>query len=162
MQISITPLNVMYWNRSAIRLFHDLAPHDIISWDATGKIVKSQISKKKLLYYELTARHPKSNKISTPLSIMVSDTHTQPVVTNWLATFRHHEKMIYGSNNLCRPVQFNSDRALVLILASLDVINKESLLDYFKRAWRITHGQATLEELMKMNFHACAFHFIQI
>ena len=151
----------MYWNEASVRLFHDLADHDIISWDATGKIVRSSLTKRKLFYYEITARHPKKGMISVPLSVMISDTHTLPILQNWLTAFRHHEKEIFGSNNLSNPVQFNSDRALVLILAALSVINRENMAEFLERAWNIVTGQASLRELMKMNVHACAFHFMR-
>ena len=58
-QFSVIPLTVMYWNEATVRLFHDLADHDIISWDATGKIVRSSLTEMKLFYHEITARHPK-------------------------------------------------------------------------------------------------------
>ena len=106
-QFSLIPLTVMYWNEASVRLFHDLADHDIISWDATGKIVRSSLTKRKLFYYEITARHPKKGMISVPLSVMISDTHTLPILQNWLTAFRHHEKEIFGSNNLSNPVQFD-------------------------------------------------------
>ena len=49
LNFSVVPLVASYWNEASVRLFHDLAQHDI-SWDATGKIVRSTLSTKKLLY----------------------------------------------------------------------------------------------------------------
>ena len=159
--ISLSPLVVTYWNEASVRLFHDLCKHDIIYWDATGKMIHSAYAKKKLLYYEMTARHPKKGSISAPLSVMVSDNHSLPTIEHWLHTFRHAEKTLYGAANLSAPVQFNSDRSLVMILAALRVINLENMEMFLERAWKIVNGESTKEELMKMNVHACAFHFMR-
>eukprot|EP00112_Aurelia_sp_Birch-Aquarium-sp1_P017710 Seg4132.1 transcript_id=Seg4132.1/GoldUCD/mRNA.D3Y31 product="putative ubiquitin carboxyl-terminal hydrolase 8" protein_id=Seg4132.1/GoldUCD/D3Y31 len=159
--ISVIPLTVLYWNEASVRLFHDICSHDVISWDATGKIVRSALTDKKLLYYELTARHPKKGMVSVPLSVMVTDWHALPNVEHWLKVFRHNEKQIFGSGNLSTPVQFNSDRSLVMILAALHVINGEGMEDFLDRAWRILKGQASQKDLSKMNVHACAFHFMR-
>ena len=99
--------------------------------------------------------------ITVPLAVMVSDTHSLPVMTNWLECFQHREKLIFGTGNSAQPVQFNSDRALVLILAALQVINREDMNEFLARAWRIVTGDGTTTDLMKMNVHACAFHFMR-
>ena len=160
-QVSILPTCVMIWNTASMKLFHNIVQHDIVYWDATGKIVRSTLTKKNLFYYELTARHPVDGCVSVPLSIMLSDSHTVPDVENWLRRFRHYEKEIYCARNLSMPIQINSDRSMVFILAALHVINNEELPDFLDRAWKIVNGQANTEELMKMNVHACAFHFMR-
>ena len=35
------------------------------------------------------------------------------------------------------------------------------MAEFLERAWNIVTGQASLRELMKMNVHACAFHFMR-
>ena len=147
-QVSILPTSVMIWNTASVKLFHNVVQHDIVYWDATGKIVRSTMTNKNLFYYELTARHPVDGCVSVPLSIMLSDSRTVPDLENWIRRFRHHENEIYGTRNLSMPVQINSDRSMVFTLAALHVINNEGLPDFLNRAWRIVNGQGNTEDMM--------------
>ena len=78
-----------------------------------------------------------------------------------LSTFRNREKRLYGADKICRPVQINSDHAMVFIVSALHVFNAESFETFLSRAWSIANGIATSRELEKTIIHTCAFHFMR-
>ena len=77
---------------------------------ATGKMIQSAYAKKKLLYYEMTSRHPKKGSLSAPLSVKVSDNLSLPTIEHWLHTFRHADETLYGAANLSALIHLAIDR----------------------------------------------------
>ena len=159
--VSVDPVIVLLWTRAAVKIFHDLCKMDAVFWDATGHIVQSRLTTKKLFYYELTIRNPTTGKVSLPLSMMISSDQTQPTIQYWLATFRNNEKMLYGSDKVSQPIQVNSDRAMGFILSALQVFNGETFHQFLQRAWRIVLGKAENSDLTLTIVHSCAFHFMR-
>ena len=47
-----------------IHVFHDLSRLDVVTWDATAKVVKTRLTAKPLHSYELTVRNPRTVKTS--------------------------------------------------------------------------------------------------
>lgn len=70
--ISVDPVIVFFWTRGAVRVFHDLCKYDAVFWDATGHVVKTSLTERKLFYYELTVRNPTTGKVSLPVAMMIS------------------------------------------------------------------------------------------
>ena len=159
--ISVDPIMLCLWTRSSIKVFHDICVTDTVYWDATGHVVQSKLTNKKLFYYELTVRNPQTNSVSLPVASMVSSTHNQPAIQYWMSLFRNHEKQIYGINNLSQPIQINSDRALTFVITALQVFNGETLLKFLKRSWRIIHGEAMEDDLQLTIVHTCSFHLMR-
>ena len=84
------------WTRALVKIFHDMSVQDAIFWDATGHVVKSKLTSKKVFDHQITVRNPKTNSISLPLVSMASSAHIQPAMLFWLTLFRNHEKQITG------------------------------------------------------------------
>ncbi|CAF1348975.1 unnamed protein product [Adineta steineri] len=78
-QVSRHPRKIIVCTEESIRLYDKLLnyPDAIISWDATGSVVK-QYDGQRLLYYELTMTLPNVVKEYSlvPISFMISDSHS--------------------------------------------------------------------------------------
>ena len=48
-----------------------------------------------------------------------------------------------------------------MILAIMHVVHLEDMDMFLERAWRIVNGEAEIQSLMKINVHACTFHFMR-
>jgi hypothetical protein len=70
-------------------------PDTIISWDATGGIVK-QCSGQWGLFYELTITLPGVTKENSlvPITFMISDSHPQLDVKHWLEHIKNAHKNV--------------------------------------------------------------------
>ena len=53
----------------------------------------------------------------------------------WISRFRNGEKKIYGASRLSQPVQINSDRAIVVFVATaMSVFSNETLIMFLERS----------------------------
>lgn len=90
-QICIYPRKIIVYSESTIRLFDTLLQHKnvILSWDATGSIIKEK-NKHRLLYYELSITLPGvvNEDSIVPITFMISEAHALVDINNWLDMFR--------------------------------------------------------------------------
>ena len=72
-------------------------------------------------------------------------------------------KQVYGfSNPFSKPLIIYSDRALVFLLARIQVFNQDETMDrYIERCWRIVQRTATKRDLEITIVHACLGHFMK-
>lgn len=86
------PCQVVMYSDSSIRLYDALLKHKnvVISWDATGGIIK-QTSSKRLLYYELSITLPGVVTFDSiiPITIMISESHGLVDILHWMQRFRY-------------------------------------------------------------------------
>lgn len=85
------PCQIIVFSESSIRLFDALVKHRnvVISWDATGSIIKESNAHRNL-YYELSITLPgvvREDSI-VPVTFMISDAHALINVTHWLELFK--------------------------------------------------------------------------
>ncbi|KAK3092502.1 hypothetical protein FSP39_003739 [Pinctada imbricata] len=158
-KISILPFYILYWSEEGLYLYHKLAPKDVLFWDATGSVVRKNENGKRMLYYELSVRHPVKGKMGLPVSAMLTEDNSLPSVQDWIARFRHAEKRQFGHGNVSQPKLIISDESWVFILAALKEFNSETLSMYLDRAWRIFNGDED-NDMQKTNVHLCASHFM--
>ena len=89
--ISRLPRQVVVFTDASIRLYDALLKHKnvIISWDATGSVIK-QTSSKQILYYELSMTLPGvvTQDSIIPISFMLSDDHRLVHILPWMQLFR--------------------------------------------------------------------------
>ncbi|CAF1538595.1 unnamed protein product [Didymodactylos carnosus] len=156
------PLHLIVHTEASIRLFDCLvsSPHSIISWDATGSVVKAK-NGKTILYYELTMTQ--SNVVEEnsliPITFMISESHTLKMVVNWMNWLKEHYKKTFEGKQFPKPEFVLSDRAQVFLQASLEVFNNsESYEMFLDRAYRIVTGQPHTNDLQQTNIHACLAH----
>ena len=126
------------------------------SWDATGGIFKTNLTNKRILYYEIIVTSPSG---SIPVAFMISDVHTQTAVEELLTELRLKEKEVYGFNKT--PLQINIDRSIVLLQAGMRVFNGDSMQDYLSRCWRIVNGKANSKDLDFCTIRACKSHLMK-
>ncbi|CAF3760135.1 unnamed protein product [Rotaria socialis] len=85
--VQFRPFCVLAFTEASIRLYDSIVncPESVISWDATGGIVKNS-SSKQCLYYELTITHPNivDEDSLVPLTFMLSESQTLFTVKQWL------------------------------------------------------------------------------
>jgi hypothetical protein len=90
--ISRFPCQVVVYTESSIRLYDALLKYQniVVSWDATGGIIK-QTNSLQLLYYELSVTLPGvvTQDSIIPITFMISDAHGLVNVLNWMQLFRH-------------------------------------------------------------------------
>lgn len=90
--LSKYPRQVIVFTETSIRLFDTLLKHKnvVVSWDATGSIIKEKRHTNRMLYYELSVTLPgivNENSI-VPITFMISDAHALVNVTSWLESFK--------------------------------------------------------------------------
>ncbi|CAF4583183.1 unnamed protein product [Rotaria socialis] len=161
--ISKYPCQIIVYSESSIRLFDALLKHNnvILSWDATGSIIK-ETNSHRLLYYELSITLPgivKEDSI-VPITFMISDAHALVDIIHWLQLFKHSYSQVYPGKKFPRPRIVLSDRAQVFLIASLRVWNNESMNDFLNRAYRIVTDKCTDSDIEKTNIHACLAHVL--
>lgn len=95
--ISKYPSQVIVYSDSSIRLYNALLQHKnvVVSWDATGSIIK-QTNSQKLLYYELSMTLPGvvTQDSIIPITFMISDAHSLVDVLHWMQMFRHSYRQV--------------------------------------------------------------------
>ena len=156
--ISIMPPYIMYWSEMGIRIWHDMAKHDIVYWDATGTVISPRRDDSKFFYYELACRNPRQGECIIPVSSMISAIHSTSVIRFWLSEFRRSEKKIFGHANAVVPHQIISDRSMAFLQAGLSEFNNEDMNAFRSRAWRIINGIAQEKDLDGVFPHACLSH----
>ncbi|CAF0912387.1 unnamed protein product [Adineta ricciae] len=151
--------------RASIRLYDAIVAHkdSVLSWDATGGVVKNTGSKE-ILYYELAITH--SNIVDEdsliPLTFMLSESQSLFTVTQWLLSFKDNHKQIFPhkKDSFPRPAIILSDRAQVFLQAALRVFNDENYQQFLSRAYRIVTKKGIQSDFFKTNIHACLAHFM--
>ena len=141
-----------------MRLWHDVIKDSAASWDATGGIIKTKLTQKRILYYEIVVSSSASS-VSTPVAFMISEEHTQTAVEELLMELRRKEREIFGANTT--PMQINSDRSIVLLKAGMRVFNGDSMTMYLLRCWRIVNGEADSKDLNLCTIRACKSHLMK-
>jgi hypothetical protein len=95
--ISKYPYQIIGYTETSIRLFDTLLKHKnvILSWDATGSIIK-ETSSRRVLYYELSITLPGivNEDSIVPITFMVSDAHALVDVIHWLQLFKHNYSQV--------------------------------------------------------------------
>ena len=160
-KVCASPLYVLYWSNYGLDIYNDRAKHDTLFWDAAGSIVRKGDKGKQFLYYELAAKHPVKGKMGIPLTSMVSEDQSLPVIYDWLHSFRHAVKKRFGhSRSVLFPKMIISDQAMVFILAAMKEFNGENMEFFLKRAWNIVNGRFQFSDTQKTLIHLCASHFM--
>ena len=157
-KVSICPFNILYWSIEGLKIYHKLGDKFPLYWDATGNVVRRGEDGKKFLYYELTIANSNLGNMGIPVAAMISNDQSLPTIVDWIESFRHGEKKIFGHSNLCQPRCITSDQSWVFILAALKVLNNESLDQYLMRLWSRTGGCESSKEQRKANVHLCMAH----
>ncbi|CAF1494399.1 unnamed protein product, partial [Didymodactylos carnosus] len=135
-----------------------------IIWDATGGIIQCKATRKKVLYYEMTAANPVKRATSIPLTFLLSENHDLTTVKHWLELFKAlYKKQFAQSNETPFPVSryIINDRAQVFVQTALRVFNNETFTDFNQRAYRIITGSYTSDDLRKTIPHACTAHIMK-
>ncbi|CAF3717580.1 unnamed protein product [Rotaria sordida] len=165
--VQLRPFCIVAFTEASIRLYDAIVSHPetVLSWDATGGIIKNTASiSRQCLYYELTVSHPNiTNEDSlVPLTFMLSESQTLHTVTNWLTAFKESYKKVFPhkKDSFPRPAVILSDRAQVLLQAALHFFNDENYQQFLARAYRIVTHQAIQNDLSKTIIHACLSHFM--
>lgn len=116
-QVQLRPFCVIAFMETSIRLYDALVanPNTVLSWDATGGIVKTQQSAKQVLYYELTLAHPNvaSEDSLIPITYMLSESQSLATVVQWLNLFKE------GYRKVC----FLSFHTFLSVLANYSLID---------------------------------------
>ncbi|CAF3269901.1 unnamed protein product [Rotaria sp. Silwood2] len=93
--VQLRPFCIVAFTEASIRLDDVIVsqPETVLSWDATGGVIKNTTSRQ-CLYYELTVSH--SNIVNEdcliPLTFMLSESQSLLTVINWLKTFKEFYK----------------------------------------------------------------------
>lgn len=159
-KISAKPNYILYWSEEGLNIYHKLAKDYPLYWDATGSVVRKNEDGKRYLYYELAIKNPVNGKMGIPLTSMISDNQSLPIILDWLTSFQHAEKKRFGHNNIAQPKLIVSDEAWVFMISALRVFNTESLQDFLERSWQSFIGKIPETNLKKTIVHLCASHFM--
>ncbi|CAF3542908.1 unnamed protein product, partial [Rotaria socialis] len=163
--VQFRPFCVVAFTEASIRLYDSIVnrPESVLSWDATGGIVKNS-SSKQCLYYELTITHPNivDEDSLVPLTFMLSESQTLFTVKQWLSAFKECYRKVFPhkKDSFPRPAIILSDRAQVFLQAALYGLNDENYSAFLARAYRIVTNAAIRNDLSKTNIHACLSHFM--
>ena len=95
--VQFRPFCVIAFTEASIRLYDAIVsyPDSVLSWDATGGVVKNS-SSKQCLYYELTITHPNivNEDNLVPLTFMLSESQTLYTIIQWLTAFKECHKKV--------------------------------------------------------------------
>ena len=149
--IGVRPLHVFCWSEEGIRIYHDLCKKDVIFLDATGSVVRSH-NHKRVLYYEISCRHPIEGQPTIPVSSMISSSHAEKDVRHWFHSFRFAEQSIYGHNGSSYPGLVLIDRSAVFLKVLLKEYNAETVSEFLDRCFDVVSGDATIEHFQKKQF----------
>ncbi len=138
--------------------FHHQHPHPR---DATGGIVIGR--DKRINYCELRMSNLIKGGPSLPITAMLSESHGTMDIVHWMDCFVEKYKQVYGySNPFPKPPIIHSDRALVFLIAGIQVFNRDETMDrYIERCWRIIQHTASKRDLEITVLHACLGHFMK-
>lgn len=160
-KICASPMYLLYWSEHGLKIYNELASKSILFWDATGTVVRKSDENKRFLYYELAIAHPIEGKMGIPISSMLSENQSITSVLDWLRSFRHAEKAMFGYNNTVNyPKIIISDQSMVFILSALKEFNNEDLSDFLKRSYNIAKGRASCIDCKKTIVHLCKSHYM--
>ncbi|CAF4303353.1 unnamed protein product, partial [Rotaria magnacalcarata] len=157
--VQFRPFCVVAFTEASIRLYDSIVncPEYVLSWDATGGIVKNS-SSKQCLYYKLTITHPNivDEDSLVPLTFRLSESQTLFTVKQWLLAFKECYRKVFPhkKDSFSRPAIILSDRA------ALYVFNDENYSAFRARAYRIVTNAAIRNDLSNTNIHACLSHFM--
>ena len=160
-EISVDPLRLICFTAGGVAAFHKFASTMPLSWDATGGIVINR--GKRIFYYELTMSNVNKGGPALPITVMLSASHGTMDIVHWMNCFIEKYKRVYGfSNPFPKPPIIHSDRALVFLLAGIQIFNQDETMDrYIERCWRIVQRTATKRDLEITIVHACLGHFMK-
>ncbi|CAF0954609.1 unnamed protein product [Adineta steineri] len=159
------PFCSIVFTEASIRLYDAIVEHkdSVLSWDATGGVVKNFTSKQ-ILYYELTISHPNivNEDSLIPLTFMLSESQSLFTITQWLGAFKENHKKIFPhkKDRFPKPAIILSDRAQIFLQAALLIFNEENYRQFLSRAYRIVTKRAHPTDFSKTNIHACLSHFM--
>jgi hypothetical protein len=130
--ISRHPRKVIVFTEASVRLYNTLMafPDTIISWDATGGIVK-QSGIQRVLYYELTVTLPGVTKENSlvPITFMISDSHSQIDVKHWLEHIKNaHKKVIILMFRLKPAIIIFKSSASFIVISILSIVSIKLIL----------------------------------
>lgn len=95
----LRPFSIVTFTEASIRLYDAIVSHpeSVLSWDATGGIIKTATCmSKQCLYYELTISHPNivDEDSLIPLTFMLTEIQTLGTIISWLNAFKEaHNKV---------------------------------------------------------------------
>jgi hypothetical protein len=160
-EISMDPLRLICFTAGGIAAYHKYASTVPLSWDATGGIVINR--NKRIFYYELTMSNIKKGGPSFPITTMLSESHGTMDIVHWINCFIERYKQVYGfSNAFPKPPVIHSDRALVFLIAGIQIFNNDETMDhYIERCWRVVQRMATKRDIELTVVHACLGHFMK-
>ncbi|CAF4860384.1 unnamed protein product [Rotaria sp. Silwood1] len=95
--VQLRPFCIVAFTEASVRLYDVIVsqPETVLSWDATGGVIKNTTSRQ-CLYYELTVSHPNivNEDSLIPLTFMLSESQSLLTVINWLKTFKECYKKV--------------------------------------------------------------------
>ncbi|CAF1120453.1 unnamed protein product, partial [Didymodactylos carnosus] len=95
---TIPSLIVIVFTEASLRLYNALVhqPGTVVSWDATGSIVRNNNNDLRLCYeLTLSVSNTAPHDRSIPISFLISSDHSQPIIDFWLS------KLKYGYMVIC-------------------------------------------------------------
>lgn len=146
-EISTDPLRLILFTAAGVASYHQFALNMPLSWDATGGIVINRT--KRIYYYELTMSNLSKGGPSLAITSMLSESHGTMDIVHWMNCFIEKYKQAYGfSHPFPKPPVIHSDRALVFLLAGIQIFNNDETMDrYIERCWRIVRQTASKRDL---------------
>ncbi|CAF1547831.1 unnamed protein product, partial [Didymodactylos carnosus] len=161
---TIPSLIVIVFTEASLRLYNALVhqPGTVVSWDATGSIVRNNNNDLRL-YYELTLSVPNTapHDRLIPISFLIPSDHSQPIIDFWLSKLKYGYKVIFLQKTFPVSKYMISDRSFVLIRASLHQFNEESYRDYFIRAFKIVNDDTSQINENKTIIISCTAHMMK-
>jgi len=91
---------------------------------------------------------------------LIASRHNVPTIQHFLQSFRYAEGLLFGHSNIRTPMQIVSEQGKAILLACLQEFNKETVLTFLERAWRIVNHKANAKDITLMTPHICCSHLM--
>jgi len=119
------PKGIILFSEKLVRIYHNVAKHDIVYIDATGSIL---LGDKHCYAYKIVIRHPHPGNPPLAVAMYFAVSHNIPSVSYFISSFCHAESVFYKSNRTI-PKLVMCDDSLALI--------QSIVLSFFKEALQV-------------------------
>ena len=158
--IAISPSSYIY-KEEQLRMYVKRRSEGSSVWhlDATGSIIRSSASNKRILNYTLVMEGAKPGLAPLPIAEMISSSHTSITVANFLSNTYHTIQKLTTTN--AGPSVVVTDFSCTMIQAALQAINHQDIVMLLRLSWKVLTGEiAWPVSLTKI--HMCCAHFLHM
>ena len=143
---TVDPLTVALWGEKDIELFDEMSKNHCLLVDATGTITL-KLNDKEILYFSFISFDRSLKTEPVPHLEILTDRSTTNTLKFVLSTFLEDETKRYRYTTHSVPILCITDVSWPIIKCLVESFHKETLEQFICRSYRISSGNASIEDL---------------